>query len=144
MAAHLAKMDDRVSVVEQLDEEAGPVVLINPFTAAPEDVDPLVAVWTEDAAFTKRQPGNIATQLHRGIAGSATFGNVALRESAAALRAAIVSPEFKAHVAQYPDRSVVTPHRFERVAVPGVCVAWLPPAVHARRVLPGAPVAPTP
>ncbi len=71
----------------------------------------------------KQQPGFISTQLHRGIAGSTTFVNVAVWESAAALRAAFTSPEFQAHVAHYPDSAVTQPHLFQKVAVPGICVA---------------------
>ena len=71
----------------------------------------------------KQQPGFISTQLHRGIAGSTTFVNVAVWESAAALRTAFSSPEFQAHVAHYPDSAVTQPHLFQKVAVPGICVA---------------------
>ncbi len=123
MAVTLAEMDPRVSFAEQLRQETGPVVLVNTFTVAPEEAERFLAVWAEDAAFMKRQPGFIATQLHRGIAGSGTFVNVAVWESAQALRAAFVSPEFRAHAARYPDSAVATPHLFEKVAVPGICVA---------------------
>ena len=123
MAVKLAQMDPRVTFAEQLQQETGPVVLINTFTVAPEDAARLLEVWAEDAAYMKRQPGFISTQLHRGTAGSTTFVNVAVWESAAALRAAFFSPEFQAHVADYPDSTVTQPHLFEKVAVPGICVA---------------------
>ena len=123
MPVKLAEMDDRVTFAEQLQQETGPVVLINTFNVAPEDADRLLTVWAEDAAFMKRQPGFILTQLHRGIAGSATFVNVAVWESAQALRAAFFSPEFQAHVGRYPEGTVTRPHLFEKVAVPGICVA---------------------
>ena len=123
MPIKLAEMDERVSFREQLQQETGPVVLINSFTVAPEDADRLLAVWAEDAAFMKQQPGFISTQLHRGIAGSTTFVNVAVWESAAALRAAFSSPEFQAHVGRYPESATTSPHLFEKVAVPGICVA---------------------
>ncbi|CAA9539439.1 MAG: FIG00454697: hypothetical protein [uncultured Thermomicrobiales bacterium] len=123
MAVKLAEMDPQVTFAEQLQQETGPVVLINTFTVAPEDADRLLAAWAEDAAFMKRQPGFISTQLHRGIAGSTTLVNVAVWESAAALRAAFVSPEFQAHVGRYPDSAVTQPHLFQKVAVPGICVA---------------------
>jgi DNA-binding MarR family transcriptional regulator len=45
----------------------------------------------------------ISTQLHRGIAGSSTFMNVAVWESARALAKACGSPEFQDRVARYPD-----------------------------------------
>ena len=123
MAVTLAEMDPRVSFAEQLRQETGPVVLVNTFTVAPEEAERFLAVWAEDAAYMKRQPGFISTQLHRGTAGSTTFVNVAVWESAAALRAAFFSPEFSAHAARYPDGAVATPHLFEKVAVPGICVA---------------------
>ena len=123
MAVKLAEMDPRVTFFQQLQQETGPVVLVNTFSVAPEDAERLLAVWAEDAAFMKQQPGFISTQLHRGIAGSTTFINVAVWESAAALRAAFTSPEFQAHVAHYPDSAVTQPHLFQKVAVPGICVA---------------------
>ena len=123
MAIKLAQMDSRVTFAEQLQQETGPVVLVNTFTVAPEDAERLLEVWAEDAAFMKRQPGFISTQLHRGIAGSTVLVNVAVWESAEALRAAFFSPEFQAHVGRYPDSTVTQPHLFTKVAVPGICVA---------------------
>ena len=123
MAIKLAELDDRVTYGQQLQQETGPVVLINTFNVAPEDAERLLAVWAEDAAFMKQQPGFISTQLHRGIAGSTTFVNVAVWESAGALRSAFASPDFQAHVAHYPNSTVTKPHLFEKVAVPGICVA---------------------
>ena len=122
MPITLAELDGRVSFREQLQQETGPVVLINTFTVAPEDADRLLEAWVDDAALLKQQPGYFATQLHRGIAGSGAFVNVAVWESAAARRAAFTSPEFQAHVAAYPDSAVATPHLFQKVAVPGICV----------------------
>jgi heme-degrading monooxygenase HmoA len=123
MPVQLAEIDDRVTIADQLQEETGPVVLINTFTVAPQDAERLLAAWADDAAFMKRQPGFIATQMHRGIAGSATFVNVAVWESAQALRAAFFSPEFQAQLANYPDSAVSRPHLFQKLAVPGICVA---------------------
>ena len=123
MPITLAEMDDRVSFREQLQEVIGPVVLINTFTVAPEDVERFLAAWAEDATFMKQQPGFIATQLHRGIAGSGAFVNVAVWEAAAALRAAFTSPAFQDHTGRYPDSAVATPHLFQKVAVPGICIA---------------------
>ncbi len=119
----LREIDEHTTYVQQLQQDSGPVVLINQFNVAPEDVERLLEVWAEDAAYMKQQPGFISTQLHRGIAGSATFMNVAVWESARALGKAFSSPEFQAHVGRYPDSAVAAPHVFERVAVPGICVA---------------------
>jgi heme-degrading monooxygenase HmoA len=122
MAASFAEMDDRVTFLEQLQQATGPVMLMNKFNVAPEDVDRLLEAWADDAAFMKQQPGFISTQLHRGIGGSTTFVNVAVWESAAALGRAFRSPEFQARVGHYPDSTVTSPHLFEKVAVPGICV----------------------
>ena len=123
MAVTLSEMDDRVSYFDQLAQDSGPVVLINKFNVAPEDAERLVEVWAEDAAFMKAQPGFISTQLHRGTAGSSTFINMAVWESARALGAAFSSPEFQEAAARYPDSTVAEPHVFEKLAVPGICVA---------------------
>jgi len=116
-------MDDHVTYLQQLQEDTGPVVLINPFTVAPDDATRFIEAWTDDAAFMKQQPGFISAQLHQGTAGSTTFVNVAVWESARALGQAFSSPEFQARVARYPDSTVAAPHVFKKVAVPGICVA---------------------
>jgi heme-degrading monooxygenase HmoA len=122
MAVQLQEMDERVTFREQLQQDTGPVVLINRFNVAPEDAERLLQAWAEDAAFMKQQPGYISTQLHRGIGGSTTFINVAVWESARALARAFGSPEFQARTARYPDSAVAAPHLCEKVAVPGICV----------------------
>lgn len=119
----LQEMDEQVTYAQQLQEDGGPIVLINVFNVVPDDAERLVEVWADDAAFMKQQPGFISTQLHRGTAGSSTFVNVAEWESATALGAAFRSPEFQSRAARYPDSVVASPHVFERVAVPGICGA---------------------
>jgi heme-degrading monooxygenase HmoA len=119
----LRQMDERVIYAQQLQEDTGPIVLINQFNVAPEDARRLLEAWAEDAAYMKQQPGFISTQLHRGTAGSTTFVNVALWESTRALGAAFSSPEFQRGIERYPESTVATPHVFERVAVPGICEA---------------------
>jgi heme-degrading monooxygenase HmoA len=117
------EMDERTTYLEQLQEDHGPVVLINQFNVAPEEAERFLEVWADDAGFMKQQPGFISTQLHRGTAGSTTFINVAVWESARALGQAFRSPEFQTRSAGYPDSTVAAPHVFEKVAVPGICVA---------------------
>ena len=116
------EMDEHVGYLQQLEHDTGPVVLINQFNVAPQDVDRVMDVWEEDAGFMKQQPGFISTQLHRGTAGSSTFVNVAVWESARALGQAFRSPEFQERTAAYPDSAIAAPHVFEKVAVPGICV----------------------
>jgi heme-degrading monooxygenase HmoA len=118
----LREMDDRVRLADQLAEEVGPVILINTFQVAPEDVDALVEAWAADAAYLKQQPGFISAQLHRGIAGSSVFLNHAVWESVQAFRDAFGDPQFQAMFARYPDSTVASPHLFQKVAVPGICL----------------------
>ena len=116
------EMDPTVTLSDQLTREVGPVVLVNTFHVAPSDVDALLSAWAQDAAYLKTKPGYIATQLHRGIGGSTTFVNVAVWESVSAFRAAFGDPEFQATFANYPESAVASPHLFQKVAVPGICV----------------------
>jgi heme-degrading monooxygenase HmoA len=118
----LRELDDRVRLADQLSEEVGPVILINTFQVAPEDVDALVEAWAADAAYLKQQPGFISAQLHRGIAGSSVFLNHAVWESVQAFRDAFGDPQFQAMFARYPDSTVASPHLFQKVAVPGICL----------------------
>jgi len=116
----LREMDERVTYLQQLQEDAGPIVLVNVFSVAPEDAERLLEVWADDAAFMKEQPGFISTQMHRGTVGSSTFVNVAEWESARALGEAFRSPEFQRRAARYPDSAVASPHVFKKVAVAGI------------------------
>jgi heme-degrading monooxygenase HmoA len=76
-----------------------------------------------DAAYFKGQPGFISTPLHPGIGGSSVFVNYAVWESVAQFRAAFSKPEFYEHLKAYPPSAVGSPHLFQKVAVPGICVA---------------------
>ena len=119
----LSEMDERVTLRAQMEQEVGPVVLINTFTVDPDDVERLVGAWASDAAVMKRQPGFISTQLHRGIGGSSVLVNYAVWESVDAFRRAFSNPEFQSKLAAYPASTVGSPHLFTKVAVPGICVA---------------------
>ena len=68
-----SEMDKHVSIYDQLKEGGGSVILINLFTVEPEEADQLVAAWADDAAYMKRQPGFISTELYSGIVGSGAF-----------------------------------------------------------------------
>ncbi|WAP67191.1 antibiotic biosynthesis monooxygenase family protein [Jiella pelagia] len=117
------EMDQTVTLASQLEDEGGPVILINTFIVPPEDADALLKAWTNDAAVMKRQPGFISTQLHRGIAGSGTFLNYAVWQSTAHFRAAFNNPEFQAQLGDYPETTTASPHLFRKVDVSGICVA---------------------
>ena len=119
----LREMDSHVTYVQQLQEDDGQVVLINQFNVAPEDTERFLQVWADDAAFMKQQPGFISTQLHRAIGESPTYLNYAVWESTRDFRAAFSHPEFKTKLSTYPPSAVASPHLFQKVAVPGICVA---------------------
>lgn len=116
------EMDQHVSLFEQLAIEVGPVILVNTFNVAPADADALLEAWAADAAHLKSKPGFISAQLHRGIAGSTTFLNVAVWESVEAFKSAFNDPAFQHTFAKYPDSTLASPHLFQKVAVPGICV----------------------
>lgn len=117
------EVDERVTYRRQLEDDDGPVTLINQFSVMPEDVERFLEVWADDAAFMRRQPGCISAQLYRGTSGSTTFVNVAVWESARALGRAFGSPGFQERTRRYPDHGSVAPHVYQKVAVPGVCIA---------------------
>ena len=119
----MVEMDETVTLQEQMGLEISPVILINKFNVDPENVDSFLAAWAEDAAFFKRQPGFISTQLHRGIGGSCVFINYAVWESVAHFRQALSQPEFYEALKNYPPSAVGSPHLFEKVAVPNICIA---------------------
>src|SRR5215475_2864841 len=116
-------MDEKVKLSTQIDSHAGPVILINEFNVKPDDVDQFLKVWAADSAIMKRQPGFICAQLHRGIAGSCVFLNYAVWESTEHFKRAFTHPEFRSQLVHYPPSTTVSPHLFQKLAVPGICVA---------------------
>ena len=119
----LRPLDPAFPIDRQLAVDATPVVLVNLVTLDKADEPRFLEAWQNDAAFMKRQPGFISTQLHRAIGDSSAYVNYAVWESTAHYRAAFTHPEFKASLAAYPSSVVATPHLFQKVAVPGICVA---------------------
>ena len=120
---NLRSMDPAFPLEQQLALDASPVVLINLFTLDETDEQGFLDVWQQDAAVMKRQPGFISTQLHRAVGDSPTYLNYAVWQSIADLRAAFGNPEFTTKLTAYPASCVATPHLFQKIAVPGICVA---------------------
>ena len=116
-------LDPAFPIERQVAIDASPVVLMNVFTLEKADESSFLKVWQDDAEFMKRQPGFISTQLHRALGESPTYLNYAVWESSAHFRAAFAHPEFRAKVSAYPSSAAATPHLFQKVAVPGICVA---------------------
>lgn len=119
----LRPLDPAFPIEQQLSTEASPVVLINLFTVDKIDEPALLTAWAHDAEFMKLQPGFISTQLHRAIGGSCAYLNYAVWETTAAFRAAFGHPEFQSRLSAYPSSAVAAPHLFQKIAVPGICVA---------------------
>jgi heme-degrading monooxygenase HmoA len=116
-------LDPAFPIDRQIAIDARPVVLVNVFTLDQADEETFLEIWRDDAEFMKRQPGFISTQLHRAVGESPTYLNYAVWESTADFRAAFTQPEFRAKLSAYPSSAVASPHLFQKVAVPGVCVA---------------------
>ncbi len=119
----LRPLDPAFPIERQLAVDASPVVLVNIFTLDKADEQAFLKAWHHDALFMKQQPGFIFTQLHRAIGESPTYLNYAVWETTADFRAAFTNPTFRAELSVYPSSAVATPHLFQKVAVPGVCVA---------------------
>jgi quinol monooxygenase YgiN len=121
--AKLVEMDERVSIFVQMDEDVGPVILINKFSVDHEEFDQFLNGWAIEAEKFKQQPGFISTQLHKGIGRSSTFINYAIWESTAHFKKAVnnvMNPNDR--MSAYPASTVASPHLFKKVAVPGICV----------------------
>jgi heme-degrading monooxygenase HmoA len=119
----LRPLDPAFPIDRQIALDVSPVVLINLFLLDRADEASFLTAWQADAAVMKRQPGFISTQLHRAIGDSPAYLNYAVWESTAAFRAAFAHPDFRARLADYPASAVASPHLFQKVAVPGICVA---------------------
>jgi quinol monooxygenase YgiN len=121
--AELIEMDKRVGIFEQMEENVGPVILINKFSVNPDEFEQFIKGWATEAEKFKEQPGFISTQLHKGIGKSGTFVNYAVWESAAQFKEAVrkvMDPQDR--LSAYPSSTIASPHLFKKVAVPGICV----------------------
>ena len=102
------ELNDKVGITDQIQSnEDGSVVLINVFTVDPADEEALLAAWSHDAEFMKKQPGYISTQMHKGIGGSSTYVNYAIWENVECFRSAFSNPEFQNRIAEYPANRVI-------------------------------------
>ncbi|MQB40313.1 antibiotic biosynthesis monooxygenase family protein [Rhizobium sp. ICMP 5592] len=121
--SHMRPMDPSFPIEHQVAVDAAPVILVNVFTLDKADEQIFLKAWQDDAAFMKRQPGFISTQLHRAIGESPTYFNYAVWETMEDFRAAFMHPQFREKLSTYPSSAVASPHLFQKVAVPGICVA---------------------
>lgn len=121
--ARVIEMDESVSIFSQMNEDIGPVILINKFNVDPLESDEFVKGWADEAKRFKEQPGFISTQLHKGVGGSRIFVNYAVWESVAKFKNAVdkvMNPDNR--MSSYPPSTIASPHLFKKVAVAGICV----------------------
>src|SRR5690348_981216 len=71
----LRPLDPSFPIERQIAIDAAPIVLVNVFTLGKADEPAFLQAWQDDAAFMKRQPGFVSTQLHRAIGDSPTYLN---------------------------------------------------------------------
>ena len=121
--AMLHTFDTDFPIDRQLEVEAGPIVMVNYFTLDVADEEAFLKAWGNDHEFMSNQPGFISTQLHRAVGDSPTYLNYAVWETVSQYRAAFTNPEFRATLSAYPASTKAFPHLFQKVAVPGACVA---------------------
>jgi heme-degrading monooxygenase HmoA len=118
----IVEMDERITLEKQLDKDVGPIIVMNKFNVDLQEIDEFLQVFAKTTETFKQQLGFISAQLHRGIAGSSTFVNYVIWESAAHFKQAFNRPEFKSNMANVLPNTVMSPHLFKKVAVPGICV----------------------
>jgi heme-degrading monooxygenase HmoA len=116
------ELDEKVTLKTQMEEDVGAVILINKFTVDPSDVDQFLKTWASAAEIAKKLPGVISSQLHRGIVGSCVFVAYVVFESTETIKQLYNSPDFQSKISEYPASTVVSPHVFKKVAVPGICL----------------------
>ena len=121
----IVEMDEDVTLKSQLEEDVGSVILLNKFTVRPEDVDQFLKLFAATTEMFKQQHGFISAQLHRGIGDSSTFFNYVVWESAEHFKRAFNRPEFRSSMADLLPNTVMSPHIFKKVAIPGICVDWI-------------------
>jgi quinol monooxygenase YgiN len=98
----------QLTIFAQMEEDVGPVILINKFSVDPNEFDQFLKGWAKEAEKFKEQPGFISTQLHKGIGGSGIFINYAVWESAAHFKRAVnkvMDPQDR--MSAYPPRHLL-------------------------------------
>jgi hypothetical protein len=106
-------LDQNVPIFHQINTDVSPVVLVNIFEVAEEDIPALLKAWEADATWMKQQPGYISTQLHRVL--SATLRN----PGRAGLSRAAADPRPRAGNPPAATRGSLPFGTLEIVALPG-------------------------
>ena len=118
----LKPLDESVPIFQQIGAEASPVVLVNVFQVAKEDIPALLTAWEADANWMKQQPGLHLNPIASRNRRQHRFSELCAVGVVAHFRAAFTHPEFKQALAHYPSSAVASPHLFTRLTVPNLCV----------------------
>ena len=119
----IEEMGRATTFFEQMERTSGPVSVINKISVDPAEADDLIRHWTIDFKMMSQQPGYISMQLYGGIGESGVYLNCSVWESVEDLQRAFARPEFQETLNGYPPSAIASPHVFEKLAVPGCCVA---------------------
>ncbi len=119
--ATFGNIDPKNSFLSQLEQTAGPIVLMDTVIVPNGQHDAVLAVWEKDGHLMKSQPGFLHAQLHKGIEGSNLILNIATWESVEALRNAYQQEIFQKTLEEYPKGTVIYQHIVQKVAVRNIC-----------------------
>ena len=103
----IVETDDRITLEKQLDEDVGPVIVMNKFNVDPQEIDEFLQVFAKTTEIFKQRPGFIFAQLHRGIANGPTFVNYVVWESTTHFKQAFNRPELRANMAKVLPNTVM-------------------------------------
>jgi heme-degrading monooxygenase HmoA len=110
--------------LSQMQTEKSPAIFVNTFVLkSRDDAEQFFISWERDGNHMKSQYGMLSAQLHQSVGAEGNvFVTIAVWESTSAFRKAFADPEFKKHIAAYPEGVTAYPIVLSKVAVSGVCV----------------------
>jgi heme-degrading monooxygenase HmoA len=117
-------IDPSNSLFAQLEQAGdGPVTVINVGVSPEGGQEACVKAWEKEAALMRSQPGFISAQLYVGVGASRVMTNIAVWESADALKKALSQDAWREGLEMPPEGTVAYPVLVRKTAVPGICVA---------------------
>ena len=58
----IVETDERITLEKQLDEDVGPIIVMNKFNVDPQEIDEFLHVFAKTTEVFKQQPGFISAQ----------------------------------------------------------------------------------
>ena len=119
----LTEMHAEVTLMQQIETDVSPVVLINRFSAAQGELDQLVRRGRQTPLSSRR---NRATFPRSFTGASEAVARSSMSRSGSRSdisKRAFMHPTFQGHLAGYPASAVASPHLFSKVTLPNICVA---------------------